>query len=588
MLRIHLPRRVGTIGLGLGLAVALFGGAGFVHAQARPDPVEELRKALRNPVLDTNRPEELTERRRELTRRIEALHGAGELRRALALQDWQDTEVDQRVAEIDRTARRNVAERLARLVQAMMHSPDAAGRLAAATLVAEIGITIRANAPNIALMREMAPDLVRMLERDPATEVRVAAARALGLITADPNVAVPALRRSLESDIVPVRRAAAAALGNMVSRITQIQPSKGKSITGVESTPGEVVRVATAVVPVAAGALNDSDVGVRRLAMEAIGQAAIALRDLVPSPESRRAYTITPLPPPGSAAARSPVAEERANVTPLARALSDPDDAVRLAARKALEDMADARLGLQQREGGAGGAAGGTAGGAEESEPPPQGAGRMDPLLGGLRQTLPALTRGLADPDVRVRRATLDALEEMGPQAAPAIGAVIRALDDPDMFVRWAAARTIGRIGPVDVADSVPALARLLRRQDVDVELTVAGVLARFGPAARAAVPALSGAAGRGDAETRVAALRALRAIGHDSREAIPAATAALADDDARVRRAAAEMLGSMGPLARSAVSALRDVLHDPEADVRTAASDAILSILHPSEERGR
>jgi HEAT repeat protein len=50
---------------------------------------------------------------------------------------------------------------------------------------------------------------------------------------------------------------------------------------------------------------------------------------------------------------------------------------------------------------------------------------------------------------VEIRVAALEALGTMGPDAAPAIPAVIQALSHDDPRVRTAAARLLGRFGPL-------------------------------------------------------------------------------------------------------------------------------------------
>jgi len=57
----------------------------------------------------------------------------------------------------------------------------------------------------------------------------------------------------------------------------------------------------------------------------------------------------------------------------------------------------------------------------------------------------------------------------------------VKALSDSSRFVRWAAVRSLGRTGPVDVPEAVPALARLLRDQDLSVRQAAATTLERYG-----------------------------------------------------------------------------------------------------------
>src|SRR5208282_3852817 len=112
--------------------------------------------------------------------------------------------------------------------------------------------------------------------------------------------------------------------------------------------------------------------------------------------------------------------------------------------------------------------------------------------------------------NLEARLAAVGALEMMGQAARPAVPALVRALGDPSPFMRWAAARTLGKLGPIDVSVTVPALVRLLCDRDFDVVLAGATALARYGPAAKDAVPALARAIATSDAEARVAAIQAL------------------------------------------------------------------------------
>jgi HEAT repeat protein len=400
---------------------------------------------------------------------------------------------------------------------------------------------------------------------------------------------------------------------------------------GIQTHNVGLIDMSKEVVPVAGVALNDSDAEVRRLGVEAIQQAAQNLTDSILLPVS------LDFPPAG----RPLAPEERAHIneyrdevkgevkllTPLmeslkdqgeglARVARDPNPAVRITALRTLEQMGYAREKLIRRyatmppapkesetlpaptprdnskeKSELPGAAGGTlvAQVAPAAAPlPARDVLPRDPLLAGLRESLPSMIRALSDPDVRARLAAIDALEMLGDQALSAVPALTRALGDPDLFVRWAAARTLGKMVPADedtpvpgvLVAAVPEIARLLCDPDLDLRLAAATALGRFGPAARDAVPALAQTVNKGDVEIRVAAIEALGNIGPDAAPAIPAVIEALSHSDPRVRSAAAHLLGRFGPTARQAAGPLRALLTDPDPEVRRAASDAILSIL--------
>jgi HEAT repeat protein len=526
---------------------------------------------------------------------------------ALLLNEWLDTDQDQQIANVDRTIRNELATHIDQALRGVLHSGDVDAQLAACTGIAEMGTSVRGVTTidksgfvdRTSLTRPLAPDLAGLVKGDPNQTVREAAALALSSINPDAKLATETLDGLLTSDQVGLRRAAAQGLLNLLQKA----PSRGQvTPTGVPATPAEIVQTGTAVVPVAAKGLSDADVDVRRHCIEAIRAVAAAFGDLLPSSEGREAA--------GENAAtrdRPPQAGEIQGVLPLIRALSthtpalgqalnDADATVRVQAGHALEDVALARLRLLGR----------STGGAPPILLPPPAEQRgdlrgsthvrkvsleeeaadtsaRDPLLSGLRATLPQAAARLADPDVQVRLAVIDFLELLGPDASSIAGDLVKALCDPNLFVRWSSARVLGKMGPVDLDTTVPGLAKLLSDPDLDVRLAVATALARYGSDARAAVPALAEAINKGDAEFRIAAIHTAQAIGADAAPTVPAITAELTNPDARVRRAAAEGLGVFGPLAKSAASALRRILSDSDADVRRAAADALLSVLAPS-----
>src|SRR5262249_44237314 len=155
----------------------------------------------------------------------------------------------------------------------------------AATMVAEVGITVRAESEKrprpdrSGAARRLTPDLI-VLMRDANPTVREEAARALSQINPDATKVVPALEAMLESDAASSRRAAALALGTLIQNVALLIEAKGKSITGIQATPQDVVKTGALVVPAAAKGTKDADVSVRRLSVDAIQKSATALSDL--------------------------------------------------------------------------------------------------------------------------------------------------------------------------------------------------------------------------------------------------------------------------------------------------------------------
>jgi HEAT repeat protein len=594
------------------------------------DAVEELRQALRTKIRDSNNADELQFRKALLEKRIKALP-LSDYRKALTLDGWRDQDPDDAVAAVDRGVRQELIDSLSDKLRALLKDGSPPAKLAAITLIAEVGMTVRSGAApkdlklsdeerarwaRGGLARQFGPDLIALL-RDRNSTVSEFAARALGRINPDPEAATKALGQLLTNGMVAERRAAAEGLLNMLQSLLQVTRTKSSSTADVY--PEDLARADRFVVRAAGLGVPDTDVTVRKTCLEAIRLGASMLHEpplLIELPESQRAD----FPPPGRKLTpaeqedikryRNDVEAERRQVLPVMEVLAeqvptvlhavgDPVPQVRLLACRALEEMGDARSRLARK----------AAGVPRLDEPRKEGAqeqggrGRQqpaanavaslaaaladdkdllaaDPLSKPLQNALETLAlRAVSDSWPRIRLAAVDAIEPLSRDAAPVLPILARALQDGNNFVRWASARVVGKIGPVNTALTVPLLVRLLTDEDLDVELAAVAALTLYGPAAIDALPALTAAVGAGDVERRLAAIHALQAIGRDAQPAIPMMTDALANKDPRVRRAAAEALGQFGPAASSAAPALERVLTDVDPEVRKVAADALLAV---------
>ncbi len=567
--------------------------------------LEALEKSLKdNPTELEKRKAQATEEAHEklLNKRIDSLRSLGQMRRALLLQGWLEELFGEQKGPLVRS-QNYLADRFRQETRRVLQQGSLGSRLAALTILAEIGVKVRTGDDRNGIGRAFTPDLVELVKHGSTPQIRATAARTLGQVYPVASEAAPALGELLTSGTLDERRAAGDALLSMVRMVYEFY-SEHSPVVASKIVPEatDVVAVGQAVVPAASPGLKDADAEVRRLSTAAIGQVAFTLYDLVPHPRGPGEITVgsdrTERERRQSEGASPRVLRPltvvlRDQAPTLSRAVSDPDLEVRLLARRTLEDMGSARRRLLRLAA--------SVNSAPETRPPvdevppdnePSKPTRQAPpdkgqagapenlLLEGLQVALPALQAGVADADVRARRAAIDVLETLGPAAAPAAPALIKALADPDRFVRWAAARTLGATGPVESASAVPALARLLRDQDLDLSMAAARALESFGPAAKAAVGDLIKSLTASDAEMRKAAMRALVGIGTDARPAIPALSATLVEDqDPRVRQLAAEVLSKFGDKAKEAEPALRRALRDSDPDVRKAASDALLDI---------
>jgi HEAT repeat protein len=588
------PFRIsGWFGLGLWI-LAGFAGTATAQQVYRTDPVEQLKQVLKNPVEDSSKPEELAARQKALEERVRALRTIGDLQRALALTEWLDTSLDEGIARIDRTVRNEVVKRLEDSLRLILDRAVPANQWAAANVIGELSTTIRETGSTKSVTRRLAPDLVKLI-KEGTPPVREAAVRAMSNITPDPQVGAAAIGEVLQSNSATLRRAAAGALGNLIQRSLSIIGGRGKGTLGVQSTWTEVLQTAAAVIPEAARGLSDEDAEVRRLSTDAIGQAAFALYDYLFEPTKslrmpRELDRGEAKPLTGVDAGDERVGPALESLTKallaqaplLAKTLNDPNPVIRHQARRALENIADARRRLDTEHG-------------PQTGLPGTGRPRVDAHLGQvkgdllqlLQATLDNLKAGVRDSSEPVRLATLEVLELMGDAAAPAAPEIVTALSDPSLFVRWVAARSLGRMSkPVEVATAVPALARFLDDRDLDLRMVGAVTLERYGQAAQAAIPALARAAGRGDVEGRIAAIRALETIIKEPSPAVLAIAAELKNPNHRVRQAAAEALGGLGVLARAALEPLREALNDSDPDVRRAVSEALLAIVPSADEK--
>jgi hypothetical protein len=585
--------------------------------------------------------EQLDSRRRYLQERVARLRTIGDMRRALELQGWKDEDLNPAVADVDWPIRDELANRLEDALREALRRPNTPGRLAAIAAISEMNAKVRGPGIRSRVLntygpperstrplsevasrlaglltpsplgplevwpflmlepeaasgyaRRFAADLIGVLRTGTSRE-RVAAARALGQINPDSWLVAPALGELLEERDPAIRRAAAEGLAAMM-RLTAQLAKKSHTTTGVEASPAEVVAAGVSGVNQVARGLDDPDAEVRRLSLEAIRAAANALVEpgvLVNDPAPRDEF-----PPEGwrvsldelnlIAQYHGLVLAEREQALPLAQALnrfalkvagllSDPQVAVRVSAAETLEEMGIGQQKLARRLDSVPRVMEGIVVPADKAEP----LELEDPFGTGLAVTRAYLAAAMADPEARVRLQAVQAVEMLHGPLGAALEAVVAALDDRDRFIRWAAARTLRKCAPHERPRALASLARLLRDQDLGVQMTAADTLESFGPDAADAVPALTAGVGRGDPEIRVAVIEALAAIGPAAQPAIPAIADALRHPDARVRRAAADALYRFGPAAQSAVPALRRVLTDSDEQVRRSASDALLRI---------
>src|SRR5262249_15468552 len=138
------------------------------------DPVEDLRRELRQPT-DPGNNNALEGRKKTLEKRLATLKTLSELRRALALTEWQDMPGrPTAIQEIDAAARQAIADKFKKGVNAVIKTGGTDARLALADMLSETG-SIRSLAKDArgdplktGFGRAMTPELIQLTrDRDP-------------------------------------------------------------------------------------------------------------------------------------------------------------------------------------------------------------------------------------------------------------------------------------------------------------------------------------------------------------------------------------------------------------------------------------
>jgi HEAT repeat protein len=560
------PVRSGGRATLLGLLVACL--AGTASGQETTDPVGELGQALRSP----GQPEV---RAREVKRKLDGLKTLGDFRRALFLPDWRDLYRDGLWAHSDQMQRQWVAKRFGEVIRDVLNHGDDAQRVAVAGLLGEMGTRASSGELVATLLHELAPDLVRLV-RSGSPVAQRAAARALGQIHPEPDIALPALSDLLKGPSEGGRQAAAEALRDLAQG-TGLRAPAGRPSLELVSALTEGLATARALVPVAAHGLHDRAAVVRRPCAEALSLAISHLASFLDlatpvgqdalEPASRREIEAK------LSEAHSLYDTLVRELPVLTRSLADDNPDVRALAGRTLEALAQAQfrwksLGMAEGEG--------------------------DPARPDLKAVLPALAQVLSDPDPEARRRVLDVFDLVGPEPAT-LPLLLRALSDRDRFVRWGAIRTLATLKQPVGRPVLEALLPLLDDADTDIRLSVTRTLELL--TAGESRTALAGAAGSmaepllrclrtRDARVRAGAIRVLANLGPAAHTAIPALEDVLRDPDNEVRRVAAQALGTLGPAARPTLDSLRRAIQDDDETVREAAREAMLHISRADEVR--
>jgi HEAT repeat protein len=190
----------------------------------------------------------------------------------------------------------------------------------------------------------------------------------------------------------------------------------------------------------------------------------------------------------------------------------------------------------------------------------------------------------------QLRFYALPLISRLGPDAAPAVPALVAALKaepnteetEEDEIFRREAQFALAEIGPA-ATDAVPTLIASLDSKRDDIVTSASYALGKIGPDARAAVPALRQNLNNPKEIVQFASIRALLRILPREPRLVPVARVrllkGLESDVEFVRAECAATLGEIGRAAKSALPQLRKLLDDESEMVRNAAAEAIKKI---------
>jgi len=186
----------------------------------------------------------------------------------------------------------------------------------------------------------------------------------------------------------------------------------------------------------------------------------------------------------------------------------------------------------------------------QATPPESQSAEQLVQALGQFRAALPP---GAAlSPLERTRRDIYDRLWSLGSAALPAL---CRGLDDPDVQVRRNVALFLGMAAGnwydpgrprLPIGECMPALVKALADQDSRVKALAAQAVGATGGAGAAAVPALIELLGAPEEGERNSACIGLGDLGPTAYAALPALRKALSDPSLDVRRFAQRAIGKI------------------------------------------
>jgi len=181
-------------------------------------------------------------------------------------------------------------------------------------------------------------------------------------------------------------------------------------------------------------------------------------------------------------------------------------------------------------------------------------------------------------PPPQARDTVLFILGRIGPNARPAVPALLKLLQDCNSGLRQSAVATLGLIGP-DARAAVPALARLFQESDEVTRLSIVSSLLTIGDPDREAAATLSKLAHELRGKTHVSAAIAVWLVDGQSQPALDMLGAREDIVDWENFCRAADILGAIGPQAKAAIPILVEAFNDKREMIRECATKALQRI---------
>ncbi len=446
-----------------------------------------------------------------------------------------------------------------------------------AELVKDADSTVRAQAVKAILAIRPGPQVtiplcVKMLEgADPAIQHRI-----LHTISEAGAKAVPGLIEALKNDkachwaCVVLRDMGPVAKGAIPGLVAKLQDPRPEIRREVVLALAAMDQEATSAVPQIAPLLQDKHVALAATyALARIGAVTDQVQQSVQKNTQSEDKVLSTVSLWALAKTRPQDKALRTGVTEkLIGRLGDSDQYVRLAAARGLASLPPApeiTLPIWQK----------MLKDADETTM----AHSLDALAQLGSQAAPSLAQALKYESLRPQ--VIHILNLMGPDAAPAAQALGDLVAENDNLLGHSAALAIAAIGP-GAKDAVPALVQALQHEDNPNTHAIAYALGEIGSAAMPAQAVLLQLAGGSNEEIAIISAWSANKINLSPATAaktLPVLTSALGSESPVFRRGAAESLGQMGKLANKAVPALENAQRDSDSSVRESATRALARI---------